>query len=65
MEFIKQRLYLYGRKQFAIYDLYGKVLDEYQLSLQSELSMIVNNTLVTFGTFGVVFQSINAQKQAL
>ena len=64
MEFVKERLYLYGRKTFAVYDLFGKVIDEYALKVHSEMSMVVGDHLVSFGDFGVVSEYIIPQKQA-
>jgi hypothetical protein len=65
MEFAKERLYLYGRQQFAVYDLFGKVIDEYAMSRHSELSLVVDKYLITFGRFEVATELIKPQQQAL
>ena len=47
-----------------MYDLFGKVIDEYTLKVHSEMSMVVGDHLVSFGDFGVVSEYITPQKQA-
>ena len=65
MEFKNQRLYLYGRNYFAVYDLFGKIIDEYDLSTQAEKSIVIDSYLVTLSNFGVVLEEILPRKQEL
>lgn len=58
-------MYLSSRDDFAIYDLFGKVLDEYELRVHGEESIMVGEYLVTFGMERVVSEAITAQSQSV
>jgi len=47
-------LYLSSRDNFAIYDLFGKVIDEYELRIHGYESIVLAGYLVTFGMERVV-----------
>lgn len=65
MEHVNLRLYLYGRQSFAVYDLFGKAIDEYKLSLHAEYSLVIGSYIVTFSNFGVASEEILAQPEEL
>ena len=65
MVHLHERLYLSSRDNFAVYDLFGKVIDEYELNMHGEESIILGDYLVTFGMERVVSQLINVQIEAL
>jgi hypothetical protein len=58
-------LYLTSRDNFAVYDLFGKVIDEYELTVHGEESIVLGDYLVTFGMERVVSELIIVQAEAL
>jgi hypothetical protein len=53
-----ERIYLFGRQEFAIFDTYGQLVEEHALGVRAEKSIAVGEFIVTFTSNRVISNRI-------
>jgi hypothetical protein len=60
-----ERIYFFGRQEFAVFDILGSLVEEHTLGVHAEKSIVVGNYIITFTNAKVISHSIVSHSDTL